>query len=134
MMRRRIDAALVVRDALRAAAPGVAVELGRDATYRPDETVTVVQLVSMRPAMALPGARIAFRVVVSLSTSGPGWDEVMDDHEVLADGILSLSDAAGVHFSSVRCDSEPSTLPPHDPSGAQMVASTYSMIVRRSDG
>ncbi|MBC3186367.1 hypothetical protein H7347_07240 [Corynebacterium sp. zg-331] len=130
----RIDLALVIRDALRAVAPGAAVELGRDATYRPDETVTVVQQVSLRPAMSLPGARLAFRAVVALSTTGPSWDEVMEAHEALADGILSLSDACGVHFSSVRCDSEPAELPPHNPSGAQMVASTYSMIVRRSNG
>lgn len=134
MMHRRIDAALVVRDALREIAPSEAVELGRDATYRPDETVTVVQLVSMRPAMRLPGARLAFRVVVTLSTSGPSWDEVMDAHEVLADGILSLSDVGDVHFSSVRCDSEPVRMSPHNPSGAEMAASTYSMILRRSNG
>jgi hypothetical protein len=128
---RRIDAALVVRDAVAAALPGSQILLDRDAEYTPDQTVTVVSVPTVRAAGALPGARWAFDVTVSLTTTGPDFDAAADEADLVGDAVLSLTGFDDVRFSSVRCDSEPVRLSPHNPTGAETLAQTFSLIVRR---
>lgn len=128
---KRFDAALVVRDGLRAALPESEIQLGKDATYAPDDLVTVVQVSSVRPIGALPGQRWGFTVNVSLVTTGPDFDATADEADRVADAMLSMTDVDEVKVSSVTCDSEPVRLSPHSPSGAETISSSYSAILRR---
>lgn len=128
-MKKRFDVESVLLQALQAKeVTGIA--LARDATYRPDEIVTVVQAVTVRPVGELP-VRMAFDVKVVLHTTGENTDVVLEAHEDVADVFLSLTEQGEVYFSSIRCDSEPQILSPHEPTGAVSVRSTYSLIARR---
>lgn len=128
---RRVDAALALRDAVAAALPESEVLLDRDADYTPDRVVTVVSVPAVRPAGALPGARWAFDVTATLTTTGPDYDAAADEADQVGDAVLSLTGFDDVRFSSVRCDSEPVRLSPHNPTGAETLAQTFSLIVRR---
>lgn len=125
----RFDPVAVLCEAL--STPRHAVVADRDATYRPHELVTVVQAPIFQPAGSLPGNRFLFDVSVVLSTTGPDVDTVMDAAEDVADRMLSMTEVGGVFVSSVRCDSEPARVSPHMPSGAEVVTSRWSMMMRR---
>lgn len=127
----RIDAPRAIRDGIRENAPGLEVVLGVDATYRPESTVTIVQVPTMRALGDLPGQRWAFSVTVALVTVGPSASVAMDAHWDAADALLSLTRVGDIAISSVRCESEPVAMGPHTPSGADQVSSTYSLILRR---
>lgn len=129
--RRRIDIAHVIQAALTDALPDSLITLDRDATYTPDITMTVVSVPTIRPTGTLPGARWAFTATVTLTTTGPDYDTTADEADTVGDALLSLTDHADVHFSSVTCDSEPVRLSPHTPTGAETLAQTYSLIARR---
>lgn len=134
MARRTIDFALAVRDGLRVLAPDAVIELGRDATYSPNELMTVVQSAGATPLGELPRAgRLALSDTVTLSTTGPNYEFVADEAEHLQAAILSLTDVNGVAFSSVSCDREPYELSPHEPSGATMMASVFTVVARRKE-
>lgn len=83
----RFDPALVVRDGLRAADIGHAVELGRDATYAGTEPVTVVVASSAPANGSLPSNRWLFRASIALSTTGPDYDSTADAAEAAADAL-----------------------------------------------
>ncbi|WP_018297171.1 hypothetical protein [Corynebacterium lubricantis] len=119
----------VLLDGLRAACPGEVIELGRDASYD-GSPVTVVQV---PPASAVGGGwnRWLFNVTVVLSTSAPTEDEAFLVHEQVADALLSLTNVDDIAVSSVKCDSEPARVSPHNPSGAELVTSTYNLFLRR---
>ncbi|RAV34255.1 hypothetical protein [Corynebacterium heidelbergense] len=127
----RIDPALVVREGLIRAGTGHSVQLGRDATYTGEEVVTVVDITNAAPIGGQPGQRWAFRVEVSLVTTGPDYDAAAEGAWAVADAMLSLSVVDGVRVSSVICDSEPVRLSPHTPTGAEALVSRYSAIMRR---
>lgn len=129
----RFDPATVVLDGLRAALPESDISLGRDATYEPEDLVSVVQVPVFRAAGSLPGNRWLFNVTVTISTSGPEWSVVADEADRVGDAMLSLTEVSGVIVSSVRCVSEPTRLAPHSPSGAEIVAATYSCHMRRKE-
>lgn len=112
---------------------GTNVVAGRDATYTPNEVVTVVQAPTFRASGRLPGNRYVFDVDVVLSTTGPDFETAIAEAEVVADRLLSLTEVDGVLVSSVRCDSEPGRVSPHMPSGAEMVVSRWSMMMRRKN-
>lgn len=127
----RIDPVAVLCRAL--SRDGSEVVASRDATYRPHEVVTVVQVPIFQPAGSLPGNRFLFEVGVVLSTSAPDVDTAMDEAEAVADRMLSMTEVGGVSVSSVRCDSEPARVSPHMPSGAEVVTSRWSMMMRRKN-
>ena len=126
-----IDAAWVIVRGLRAALPEADIRLDRDATYTPDQVVTVVQTPTVRPAGDLPGRRLASEVRVVLTTTGPDFTACADAAEAVADAVLSLTEVDGVKLSSVRTDSDPVRLSPHDPTGAETMASTHSLMMRK---
>lgn len=128
---RRFDAAVVIRDALSERVPDAVVELGRDATYRPEQFVTVVQTPTVSALGAVPGQRWVFEVSLRMDTSGPVTSNVLDVHDAVAEAVLSLDDWRDFRFSSVVCRAEPTVMASHNPTGAAMVGSTYSLILRR---
>lgn len=126
----RVDPYEVLLAAVRAATSEVVVP-SREATYDGSETVSVLDVVSMR-AIGGPWNRWAFDVDVQVATTGPTVLEAWDAHARVSDAILSLTSVNDVQFSSVRCDGEPLESPAHYPSGAAMVSSRYSLYVRRN--
>lgn len=128
----RFQPALVLRDFLRQFAHG-RVELARDADYTPDELLTVVQVPTFS-ALGLPSNRWAYNVRVTLATTGPNADIVLDEQEALIDGLTSSqTEHAGVLIHIVRVDSEPLLTTPHNPSGAEAALSSLTLIMRRKD-
>lgn len=126
----RIDAPKVIRDGIRAGAPGETVTLARDATYRPDETVHVVQASSVKLG-DLPAPRLAFLVDVTVSTTAPSEGVALTAAETVGDAILGLISVGDVLVSSPRCVSEPAGVGVHSPSGAASVVARYQLILRR---
>lgn len=126
----RIDVGAVVLAGLREELPGSAVALDRDASYTPDRVLTVVS-VSRMSAVGTPGNRWLFDVTVSLMTTGPSYGVTANEAERIGDAMLSLTEVDDVLFSSVSCDSEPARLSPHNPTGAETLAQTFSLMVRR---
>lgn len=127
----RVDVVASVVDGLSSALPGSVIRADRDASYRPGVVMTVVSVSTARQLGSLPGARWAVSATVVLSTTGPDFDVTVTESERVGDALLSLTGAGDVRFSSVRCDSEPVRLSPHNPTGAEMVSQTFSLIVRR---
>lgn len=126
-----IDAAWVIVRGLRAALPEADIRLDRDAEYTPDQVVTVVQTPIVRPAGELPGRRLASSVQVVCTTTGPDYSAAALAAEAVAEAVLSLTEVDGVLMSSVRTDSDPLRLSPHDPTGAETLASTHSLMMRK---
>ena len=122
---------MAIRDGLRALLPDSEIQLGKDATYSPDELVTVVQVSNVRPIGALPGQRWAFSATIALATTGADYDQTADEADRVADALLSMDESDGVKLSSIMSDSEPVRLSPHSPSGAETLTSSYSAILRR---
>lgn len=129
---KRFDPAMVVADAIRPFSTG-SVVLVRDADYRPDELMTVVQVPTFEAAGELPSNRWAFRTRVVLVTTGNSVDEVLGELEALCDGLLSQSEESGVLIHTVGVDSEPVLTSPHNPSGAESASASFSLILRRKD-
>lgn len=126
-----IDAAFIIARALRAALPGSSIQLDRDATYDPSRTVTVVATPNVEPAGALPGRRLATAVTVVLTTTAAEFSDAADEAEAVADALLSATTIGTYQLSSITCDSGPVRLSPHDPSGAETVASTFRLFIRK---
>lgn len=127
----RFDAAVAIRDGLRSLLPDSEIQLSKDATYSPDELVTVVQVSNVRPIGALPGQRWAFSATIALVTTGADYDQTADEADRVADALLSMDESDEVKLSSIMSDSEPVRLSPHSPSGAETLTSSYSAILRR---
>ena len=128
---RRVDVSSMVLRGLREALPGHDIVLDRDADYTPDQTVTVVQVGSVVSAGTLPGNRWLFDCQVTLTTTGPGYTVAADEADMVGDAVLSLTDVGDVLVSNVTCDSEPVRLSPHNPTGAETLVQTFSLMVRR---
>ncbi|MGP9760141.1 hypothetical protein [Corynebacterium sp. AOP12-C2-36] len=127
----RMDLPVVVLDGLRGALPGSEVALDRDASYTPDKTMTVVQVPQVRSSGRLPGNRWLFDCMVTLTTTGPTFSAAADEADRVGDAVLSLTDVGDVLVSNVICDSEPVRMSPHDPTGAESLVQTFSLMVRR---
>lgn len=130
-MANRIDASLVLRNGMRLQSPSSHIELSRDASYSPDETLTVIQTTSTKVG-DLPWPRLAFRVDLVATTTAPTVSAALDEADVIGDAVLALTQVGDVRVSSVTCGMEPQETTPHNPSGAAMVTARYSMIVRRA--
>lgn len=127
----RVDVVASLVEGLSGVLSGSVVRADRDAAYRPDVVMTVVSVASSRQLGVLPGARWAVSVTVVLATTGPDFDVTVTEAERVGDALLSLTGVGDVRFSSVKCDSEPVRLSPHNPTGAEMVSQTFSLIARR---
>lgn len=126
----RFDPAVVVRGALAALLDDQQVMLDRDATYRPTQTATVVTATA-RPLSQLPAHRWAFSVDIILTTTAADADTALDAAYAAADALLSTTSHDGVVLSSVKAVGEPALTGTHNPSGAVMVAATFTAIMRR---
>ncbi|QNQ90719.1 hypothetical protein GP475_08770 [Corynebacterium poyangense] len=125
---KRFDPLLVLVEGLKGV--GHEVCLARDATYDGD-LVTVVQVPLWESVGGMPGQRWAYRIRVTLLTSGPDWDSVAAGHDEAHAAILALTGVNDVKVSSVVCESEPTLMAPHTPSGAESCMSSYTLFLRR---
>lgn len=128
---KRIDVAAVVLQGLREELAGHEIALDRDAEYTPDQVVTVLQIGSVRSAGVLPGNRWLFDCQITLTTTGETYSVAADEADAVGDAVLSLTEVGDVLVSNVTCDSEPVRMSRHNPTGAETLAQTFSLMVRR---
>lgn len=128
----RIDLGMVLRAALAAELPGSEVLLDRDAEYTPDQVTTVISVGSFT-STGLAGNRWLFQATAVLSTTGPDYDAAAAEADRVGDAVLSLTDYRGVRFSSVACVSEPQRAGRHEPTGAETVVQTFSLMARKEN-